>query len=1042
MSLTGVLRRALGVLACVAVASPAAASTSAIVGGEIERITLDAPGDHFAGGVIVVGGQNVVVPRNLLVDLPATRLTLSQLFAEAPPACAAQATTGLARTDPCLRGAAGAFATVRANRRSSGDLIAGEVFIDKGAEQVTGVVTYIDHANGYFRINGQPGSDATGVMVRLNDPQARHTVQQGPGCRPGSDNCSPDSRFGVDPDNYTAAFVTGVPVCLPSIVAGGARTQGSNLQGNGDPLCPQTNRASNVVSDARRFAPLRVGDHVEARGVFEHVDGIRFLSAHHLVGHVALFTRDDPSQPDFIALSAADWNTPPFAGESLALTVTGSTSLSGSQVDVFGRHFDVQGLAHDRPLASTVGNPGFINQGVPPNQQGIFAIRYDVNLLTGVVVPQTAPCQVLRNAGFNLCPLGPSLADEIAVLSPLARELLVRTRRLFPVDPSVVVLDVSGQSAPFGRYLTPVTLTHPDFGAIDLGRFDTAFAFTGQPWLMDRRLGPGGCAGPCEPSPQPLSPFPFEEYDPRARATMPAGSQHRMLAFYPFAPDDRLDWPPPASAPVGVWPTPPLPPVCEGPDLPAPPWIASVSPPGAMQGAGTVGAILGANFLPGTTCDFGEGVDAACQVMSSTELRVVLRVASDATPGARSVTVDAPGGSATVTGAFQVGAAPQGAVAPRLLSASPDRAMRGLSLQVRLTGDGFLPGMTCDFGSGIEVLSCEPDSAQQAVAAVRIAPDAQPGARLAWVRNPDGLQASLARALEVLGPPPGSDPNTPPAKVYPPRLSAVSPAGAEPGTSLVAVLSGLDFMPGASCHFGAGVVVVSCEQVNATTLVAALEVTSQAALGLREVTVVNPDLQLGQLAGAFEVWGAVQPPPPPPPPPFVTPLFVDQFETLGHGLGALWDTTGHWYRKAGRGRGESAGGVALAQVPVPADHAVEARLQLTGQAQGSGVVARHAHGSFYAVRLRTDGRVQVVRRDGPGETVLDEAPATVRPGDWHRVRLAVSGSFPVRLDVWLDDAPLLTAQDRSPQPLAAGRAGLLNGSDWRTQFDAFRVLAP
>ena len=46
-------------------------TTSAVAGagtisGEIERIFLNTPGDVYAGGQVVVGGQNVIIPRNLL----------------------------------------------------------------------------------------------------------------------------------------------------------------------------------------------------------------------------------------------------------------------------------------------------------------------------------------------------------------------------------------------------------------------------------------------------------------------------------------------------------------------------------------------------------------------------------------------------------------------------------------------------------------------------------------------------------------------------------------------------------------------------------------------------------------------------------------------------------------------------------------------------------------------------------------------------------------------------------------------------------------
>ena len=157
--------------------------------GEIERITVTNPSDVWSGGTIVVGGQNVIIPRNLLIDLPANRVTLQQLFAQAPAGCIVNAQSGLAKADSCNITGAGAFATIAANRTAGGNVIAGDVFIEKGVESVQGVITFIDYTNGYFRLNGTPTTSQTdpgnGIMVRLNDPTSRHTVQKGPGCGTG-----------------------------------------------------------------------------------------------------------------------------------------------------------------------------------------------------------------------------------------------------------------------------------------------------------------------------------------------------------------------------------------------------------------------------------------------------------------------------------------------------------------------------------------------------------------------------------------------------------------------------------------------------------------------------------------------------------------------------------------------------------------------------------------------------------------------------------------------------------------------------------------
>ena len=176
---------------------------------------------------MVVSGRNIIIPANMVLDLPANRLTLQELFVNAPSACAADVNpadgipdeTGLAKGDKCNGSGTGAAVTMLGNRTNAGDLIAGEVFLEKAAEVVSGVVSFVNYDEGYFRINGNLGDDTTGAMIRVNDPEGRHTVQTGTGCAGSGPNCSADTRYGVDPDNYTFTASTGYPMCIPSTFA-------------------------------------------------------------------------------------------------------------------------------------------------------------------------------------------------------------------------------------------------------------------------------------------------------------------------------------------------------------------------------------------------------------------------------------------------------------------------------------------------------------------------------------------------------------------------------------------------------------------------------------------------------------------------------------------------------------------------------------------------------------------------------------------------------------------------------------------------------
>ncbi|PYU34520.1 MAG: hypothetical protein DMG28_05640, partial [Acidobacteria bacterium] len=162
--------------------------TQVTVTGTITLITTDAPlspTDIYQGGTITVGTQQVIIPRNLLLELPANRLTLWQ-FARLSHVSGFPAEGH-------------AIAAIAANRLPDGRVIAGWVNVLKGTsplgDSLTGKVTFINTTQGYFRIEGTPGSDTGGVMVRLNDPGAVHSIQSGLGCSPlGGTNCSPDDR--------------------------------------------------------------------------------------------------------------------------------------------------------------------------------------------------------------------------------------------------------------------------------------------------------------------------------------------------------------------------------------------------------------------------------------------------------------------------------------------------------------------------------------------------------------------------------------------------------------------------------------------------------------------------------------------------------------------------------------------------------------------------------------------------------------------------------------------------------------------------------
>ncbi len=556
-----------------------AVPTRAPIKGEIEHIHLNDPADHWSGGVITVAGKSIILPRNLLLDLPANRLTLRQLYEQAPAACVSAGETGLAKSDTCNHTGFGGIATISANKSTAGNLIAGDVLIAKGEEMVTGRVSYINYAEGYMRLNGVMNDAATGVMVRMNDPTKRHTIQSGLGCEAGADNCSPDPRFALDTDNYTNASSTGFPICIPSTtsrtwaglpaqnIVGGRNTDSSPAvaggstaaaaDGTGDALCPTTNRTANtVVADSRRFAPVMLGDNLQVEGNFEEVGGVKFISYHTSTLMVALATTTALTQPDYLMPEEVFIETSGFQNFRIRSLFIGFSTLV-PDILAHTLHYEPKNNTRiEKPLATTAGCDAVTAPGTcsaagllgAPNLGAaggnIFRIRHDVDFVIGADAGLDPCAQARADArfGVTVCPgWGPTgnklaynvqaIAEMFAMLSPTPHEVQFRTGHLLAAKAAgftPTTVDITGAAATNGQYLYPLGMNLggievPEWSEINLNAFQTPIPFSGIPWNLDRRLSPNGCErdgngnAVCESTPMPLNPFPFEAMDPRTQ---------------------------------------------------------------------------------------------------------------------------------------------------------------------------------------------------------------------------------------------------------------------------------------------------------------------------------------------------------------------------------------------------------------------------------------------------------------------------------------------------------------------------------------------
>jgi hypothetical protein len=159
------------------------------------------------GGTVTVNGIAIVVPCNLIVQMPANTLTWAD-FVNGPsplPLTSLEAHV--------IGNIVGGGATPQH--------IAGLIYVSQQAlNQGQGIITSIDYTTGNIHVGTKVGAPDQAV-VQINDPNHRFGRAQ-----------SPDPRFSVDDANPTIHAATGYPMCVPR----------SDPAVTDDALCPQKNR--------------------------------------------------------------------------------------------------------------------------------------------------------------------------------------------------------------------------------------------------------------------------------------------------------------------------------------------------------------------------------------------------------------------------------------------------------------------------------------------------------------------------------------------------------------------------------------------------------------------------------------------------------------------------------------------------------------------------------------------------------------------------------------------------------------------------------
>jgi hypothetical protein len=191
------------------------------VTGYIQDATVDSTNancpsvtnSHNLGGTVVVNGLSVVIPCNLIVQMPANTFTWADFINSPSPK--------LPTTLKDIPGTFPAFEVHVVGNTVNGRHIAGLAFVSQqGLNSGQGIITRIDYATGNIYVGSRVGAPDQAIL-QINDPNGRFGRKQ-----------SPDARFSVDDANPTIKAATGYPMCVP-------RTDPAI---GSDPSCPQQNR--------------------------------------------------------------------------------------------------------------------------------------------------------------------------------------------------------------------------------------------------------------------------------------------------------------------------------------------------------------------------------------------------------------------------------------------------------------------------------------------------------------------------------------------------------------------------------------------------------------------------------------------------------------------------------------------------------------------------------------------------------------------------------------------------------------------------------
>ena len=498
---------------------------------------------NLMGGTVTVNGVSIVVPCNMVIQMPANTLTWADFVngAADPTEYDANGIKGFkthGNTSPMQY-----EMSVTGNMVGTQNIAALMYVSQQSLNGNTGFITKIDYATGNIEVDNGTGGPAT---IQINDPNGRFGRLQ-----------SPDGRYSVDDENPTIHSGTGYPMCVPRTLTN------PTVAGNpDDPLCPQINRPKANVTcrnfalagvalpvsgdialpapgqtycsafvmppvtafgaiagrlptepDARQQVPFEVGDYINYSGtLFQGADGSDYISAHTIEASVGIFTQPG-TQPSYLAIGGfgvgtAEPTTVGLNGAGQEATnrifLEAETTDVKTPVDIYYMDVNANGSIRNRwvtpfemtgecnPAAVPVGSPlpaacYGATGGITTQNLGPQAARARIRAVKSPAFLLGQPSRTVRVVARSLCP--PTQTVSAGIINTVAQDNCINNAPAF----------ANGIVA--GEYLAPVfEYIFPE--NVKVGDPIIAYDFWHLPFL---RFGEGtvatGGIGPLEPAP-------------------------------------------------------------------------------------------------------------------------------------------------------------------------------------------------------------------------------------------------------------------------------------------------------------------------------------------------------------------------------------------------------------------------------------------------------------------------------------------------------------------------------------------------------------